>query len=109
MLQDSMIESGGKKKATRKWITFPVSLLVHAIAILALIVIPLMTADSDLPEIEIFDVFMTSAPPRLPPRLHRLRRKEKKVNPRRKLKKKKPNANQLCPEDWLLRSKSLMK
>jgi protein TonB len=66
MFEDSLFDSGGKKKATKKWMTFPLSLLMHAIIIITLIIVPLLKADSNLPDIKVIDVFMAVEKPKAP-------------------------------------------
>jgi len=56
MFEESMIVSGGKLKATKAWLTFPASVLLHGFAILAVIIAPLLQADANLPEIKVIDV-----------------------------------------------------
>jgi hypothetical protein len=65
MFEDSMIDSG-KKTARKTWITFPLSVLLHLIILVAVIVVPLLEAESDLPPVKVIKVFM-AAPPAPPP------------------------------------------
>jgi protein TonB len=57
-----------KPKSTGKWMFIPLSLVFHGIVIAGLIVLPLMSADADLPPVKITQVFLTSPePPSIPP------------------------------------------
>ncbi|MCK5004879.1 MAG: hypothetical protein KAS21_07315, partial [Candidatus Aminicenantes bacterium] len=67
MFGESLFESSGTKKPTKQWMTLPASLIGHGLLIIAVIIVPLMNADSNLPEVKVFNVFMTSAPPPPPP------------------------------------------
>ncbi len=67
MFGDSLIESSGTKKPTKAWMTVPISFLAHAIILILLVVVPLMTADSNLPEVKVMNVFLSSTPPPPPP------------------------------------------
>jgi len=67
MFEDSLMESEARKKARRRWITFPASVLLHALVITIALVGPLLTADANLPEVKVINVFMAAAPPPPPP------------------------------------------
>jgi len=70
MFEQSLFYSSGNRKATKNWITFPASLIVHAFAIALLVVGPLMKASTDLPEVEVINIFTTNeapTPPQPPP------------------------------------------
>ena len=67
MFGDSLIESSGNKKPTKTWLTIPLSFLGHAILLIMIIVVPLMTADSNLPEVKVMNVFLASTLPPPPP------------------------------------------
>lgn len=54
-------------KSTRRWLFFPISMLFHGLLIVAIVAVPLMMADSQLPEVKITKVFLTAAPPQPPP------------------------------------------
>lgn len=56
------------KNPTKRWFFFPVSLLFHGLLIGAIVVVPLLTAES-MPPAKIFDVFVVAppAPPPAPP------------------------------------------
>jgi periplasmic protein TonB len=64
---ESLIESGGKAQPTKRWLTFPISLIVHVLIIGAVVVVPLMMASSNLPELKVTNVFMVTTPPPPPP------------------------------------------
>jgi protein TonB len=66
MLDESLIGSGDRQARRRKWLFMPISLLVHALAIAALVIVPLLLAESKLPEIKVTNVFVM-APPLPPP------------------------------------------
>ncbi|MCP5106524.1 MAG: energy transducer TonB [bacterium] len=53
------------KKATKKWLFFPVSLVLHGLMVAAIMVVPYLTADS-MPTAQIHNVLMV-APPPVPP------------------------------------------
>ena len=56
-----------KPKSTLKWLFFPVSLLFHGLLIASIIVVPLMSEQSRLPDVKIYDlVLMAPAPPQTP-------------------------------------------
>lgn len=73
MLGDSLIESGGRRERSRKWLIVPFSLLLHVLAIAALVVVPLLLAEKNLPEIQVTNVLVitpllpTPPPPPPPP------------------------------------------
>jgi len=67
MFGDSMIESTANRTLSKAWLTLPVSIFIHAVVIILAIVVPLMTADSNLPEIRVTNVFMVAPPPPPPP------------------------------------------
>jgi TonB family protein len=56
-----------KPKLTLKWLFFPVSLLFHGLLIAGIIVVPLMSEESRLPDVKIYDLhLMAPAPPQTP-------------------------------------------
>ncbi|MGD2084596.1 MAG: energy transducer TonB [Candidatus Aminicenantes bacterium] len=56
-----------KPKSTLKWLFFPVSLLFHGLLIAGIIVVPLMSEQSRLPEVKVYDLLlMAPAPPQTP-------------------------------------------
>ncbi len=67
MFGESLIISGEKRKPTKTYLTLPISLLIHALVIASFIVVPLMMAESNLPEIQVTNVFITAPPPPPPP------------------------------------------
>lgn len=50
----------GKQRPTKKWLFFPVSFSLHMLIIVALVVTPLLTADSQLPPIKTINVKITT-------------------------------------------------
>ena len=88
MFEESLIETGGVKKGTKKWLTFPISLILHVTLVGAIIIVPLMTADTNLPEISVTDVFMTAPPPSSPPPPPAARRRSSR-KPKKKTEEKK--------------------
>jgi hypothetical protein len=62
MFGESLFESVARKKPP-KMANLPISLLGHALLFGSFIIIPLMNADQQMPEIKVTNVFM-SAPPR---------------------------------------------
>lgn len=66
MFEESMIESGGKRAKTQTWITFPLSFTIHLLLLAFVILTPLLKADSDLPEVRVINIIMTTATPDLP-------------------------------------------
>jgi protein TonB len=71
MLDESLLTPQDRQARGRKWLLMPVSLLVHLLAIAALVVVPLLLAESDLPEIQVTNVLIIApslpAPPPPPP------------------------------------------
>jgi periplasmic protein TonB len=69
MFEDALTEADAKKKARRRWITFPASVALHALIIAIIFIGPLLTADADAnrPAVKVLDVFMAAAPPPPPP------------------------------------------
>lgn len=62
---ESLVEKPG---STRKWLFFPISLIVHGMIIAAVLVFPLMSDNFDSPEIKVVDILMVApAPPSPPP------------------------------------------
>jgi protein TonB len=66
MFQDAMVLHD--KRFTVRWPALPVSLLIHAALVLALIVLPLLR-DNILPRVELRDALLVPAPPVAPPPL----------------------------------------
>lgn len=67
MLDESLIVSRDRHTRNRKWLLMPISLLLHALAIAALVVVPLLLAESKLPQIKVTNVFVMAPPRPLPP------------------------------------------
>jgi len=65
MLDETLITPEDRHARSRKWLLMPVSLLVHLAAIAALVVVPLLLAESRLPEAKVTNVLVMSPP--LPP------------------------------------------
>ncbi|MCP5050953.1 MAG: energy transducer TonB [bacterium] len=74
-------------KSKRKWLFFPMSILVHFLLIGALIVIPLMSEVNDLPKIKVVRIISMapglSAPPPPPPPAAAAKRPGKKNTPKK--------------------------
>lgn len=66
MFEESLFFSSGNKEKTKTWITMPASFIIHVFLIGSLVVVPLMKAASDLPEIEVINIFTTNEAPRPP-------------------------------------------
>ena len=62
-------EKGARRKNARKALTFSLSLLLHALLITAVIVMPLLRAEANLPEFRITDAALIAPPvmPGVPP------------------------------------------
>jgi protein TonB len=78
MLDESLIASGDRGARGRKWLLLPISLLVHLLAIAALVVVPLLFAENQLPEAKVTNILvmappLPSPPPPPPPPLGRRR------------------------------------
>lgn len=56
----------GKSAKTKKWLFFPLSMMVHMAVIASVIVLPLI-GESVLPEVNVTDVFMVMPSPPAPP------------------------------------------
>jgi len=57
----------GQSRAALKWLFFPTSLLFHFILVAAVIAVPLMTTDSQMPEVKVIKAWMVAAMPPQPP------------------------------------------
>ncbi len=66
------------KKPTKRWFFFPVSLLFHGLLIGAIVVVPLLTAET-MPTAKIYDVFVVAppSPPSVPPAPPKARKSSK--------------------------------
>lgn len=71
MLDESLLAPDDAQARGRRWLLLPVSLLVHLLAVAALILVPLLRAGSDLPRAQVTNVFIIApslpAPPPPPP------------------------------------------
>jgi protein TonB len=67
MLDETLIEASDKNAGRRKWLLFPVSLIAHVLAIAALIVVPLLLAEGDLPQVQLTNVRVMAPPSPTPP------------------------------------------
>ncbi len=67
MLDESLLAPVDTHASGRRWLFLPVSLLVHLLAIAALVVVPLLMADSSLPEIQVTNVLIIAPPLPAPP------------------------------------------
>lgn len=61
--EDTMMGSGKKKESTKVWLTIPISLVMHVFLVVSMIVVPLMNADENMPDIKVIDVLMSAPPP----------------------------------------------
>lgn len=67
MLDETLIEAQDKSARSRKWLLIPISFLAHVLAIAALVVVPLLLAESDLPEVRMTNVLIMAPPKPTPP------------------------------------------
>ncbi|HEX7502379.1 MAG TPA: energy transducer TonB [Acidobacteriota bacterium] len=67
MLDESLLNPEDKQARCRKWLLLPISLLVHLLAIAALVVVPLLLADSDLPGVKVTNILVMTPPLPTPP------------------------------------------
>lgn len=67
MLDESLIGSGDRQARNRKWLIMPISLLVHALAIAALVVVPLLFVGNQLPGTKVTNILIMAPPLPLPP------------------------------------------
>jgi len=67
MLDESLIGLGDRQARIRKWLILPLSLLVHLLAIAALVVVPLLLADSQLPQAQVTNILVMAPPLPTPP------------------------------------------
>ncbi|MBC7363986.1 MAG: hypothetical protein H5U07_05505, partial [Candidatus Aminicenantes bacterium] len=56
-------ESGIKRKA----LALPIAILLHLVFVAAIIVIPLLSVDEQLPKVEVYSAFLAPTPPPPPP------------------------------------------
>jgi protein TonB len=66
MLDETLFDSGDRHARNRKWLLMPISMLAHALAIAALVLVPLLLAESNLPRISMTNI-LVMAPPLPPP------------------------------------------
>ena len=67
MLDESLLESGDRNASRRKWLLMPISLLLHFLAIAALVIVPLLLAESELPEVRMTNILILAPPRPTPP------------------------------------------
>ncbi len=67
MLDESLLDPLDKQARGRRWLLLPASLLVHLLFVAALVVVPLLLAEADLPEIQVTNVLIVSPPLPAPP------------------------------------------
>ncbi|HSQ35182.1 MAG TPA: energy transducer TonB [Candidatus Binatia bacterium] len=67
MLDETLIETGDPSARRRKWLLIPVSLLLHVLAVAALVVVPLLLAESDLPQVKMTNILILAPPKPAPP------------------------------------------
>ncbi len=65
-MKNTLFSSEEPKKATKKWLFFPISFLAHGLVIAAVFIAPLMNAESNLPKLKI-EKYHVIAPPPVPP------------------------------------------
>lgn len=65
---ESFVSPGSvQSRAALKWLFFPTSLLFHFILVAAVIAVPLMTTDSNMPEVKVIKAWMVATmPPQAP-------------------------------------------
>jgi len=67
MLDESLFTPDDKQARGRKWLLLPISLLIHLLAIAALVIVPLLLAESDLPGVKVTNILVMSPPLPTPP------------------------------------------
>jgi protein TonB len=71
MLDESLLTPDDTQARGRKWLLLPVSLLIHLLAIAALVVVPLLLAENALPGLKVTNILVVTpllpAPPPPPP------------------------------------------
>lgn len=67
MLDESLLDPLDKQARGRRWLLLPASLLVHLLFVAALVVVPLLLAEADLPEIQVTNVLIVAPPLPAPP------------------------------------------
>ena len=67
MLDETLIGSGDRSACRRKWLLMPISLLAHVLAIAALVIVPLLLAESQLPQINVTNILIMAPPRPTPP------------------------------------------
>lgn len=67
MLDETLITTGDGNARCRRWLLLPLSLLVHLLAIAALVVVPLLLADSQLPQVQVTNILVMAPPLPTPP------------------------------------------
>ncbi len=79
MLDEPLLTTPDRQARGRIWLFMPISLLAHALAVASLVLVPLLLADSNLPEIQVTNVLiiapsLPTPPPPPPPPFGRGRR-----------------------------------
>jgi len=67
MLDESLLAQDDAQARGRKWLLLPISLLIHLLAIAALVVVPLLLAESELPEVKMTNILVMAPPRPTPP------------------------------------------
>lgn len=67
MLDESLLKAEDRNASKRKWLLMPISLLVHVLAIVALVVVPLLLAENELPLIKMTNILILAPPKPTPP------------------------------------------
>jgi protein TonB len=67
MLDESLLNPQDPGARGRRWLLLPISLLVHLVAVAALVVVPLLMTGSNLPERQVTNLFLMTPPLPTPP------------------------------------------
>jgi protein TonB len=67
MLENIFIDNAAGRKNWRKWLTFSLSLFIHAALFAAMIVVPLLQAEAKMPEFKFTKIFIAPPIPGVPP------------------------------------------
>lgn len=76
MLDETLLTPLDRQARGRKWLLLPVSLLIHILVIAAMVVVPLLMAENDLPGVKVTNILvmapvLPTPPPPPPPPLGR--------------------------------------
>lgn len=67
MLDESLLAPDDSQARGRKWLLLPISLLVHLLAIAALVVVPLLLAEHEFPPVKVTNILIMAPPLPTPP------------------------------------------